>query len=122
MFTGDVESAQQPSIAFKNVPLPTSLLKYIFCAAQTFSATNVLSGPIGALLQPPQTIDDEVDIVDRIARRGLGLQAVVHRAVDTRKSSQYLRYILVFEIVVCGCGDSSPRKPMSELVLMFQIL
>ena len=65
MFTGDVESAQQPSIAFKNVPLPTSLLKYIFCAAQTFSATNVLSGPIGALVQPPQTIDDEVDIVDR---------------------------------------------------------
>jgi len=36
--------------------------------------------------------------------------------------SQYLRYTLVFEIVVCGCGDSSPRKPMSELVLMFQIL
>jgi hypothetical protein len=90
MFTGDVESAQQPSIAFKNVPLPTSLLKYIFCAARTFSATNVSSGPIGALLQPPQTIDDE----DRIARRGLGLQAVVHRAVDTRKSSHYWRYIL----------------------------
>ena len=30
--------------------------------------------------------------------------------------------ILLFEIVVSGCGDRSPRQTMSELALMYQIL
>jgi len=29
---------------------------------------------------------------------------------------------LLFEIVICGCGGYSPRKTMTELALMLQIL
>ena len=42
--------------------------------------------------------------------------------VDTRVTSRTMLAILLFEIVVSGCGDSSPRKTMSELALMYPIL
>jgi len=60
---------------------------------------------------------------DRIARRAPAFRPGSERAVATRKTSQYLRYnTCCLKSWFAVVGDSSPRKTMSELALVFQIL
>jgi hypothetical protein len=70
----------------------------------------------------PKTISGAT-LNDRVARQAPAFRPGVQSAPLThgRLLSICVTYLL-FEIAACGCGDSSPRKIMSELAAMFQIL